>query len=94
MIMGVATSSIKVYTTRLCSYCATAKKLLEKKGVSYSEIHVDQDQDRMAEMIQRSQQRSVPQIFINNVHVGGFDELSALERKSRLDPLLGISGAD
>ena len=71
-----------------------AKQLLDQKGVSYSEIHVDLDQDRMTEMIQRSQQRSVPQMFIDDVHVDGFDELSALDRKSGLDSLLGIGGAD
>lgn len=92
--MSLVTSSVKVYTTRMCSYCARAKQLLDKKGVSYSEIHVDQDRDRMTEMIQRSQQRSVPQIFINDVHVGGFDDLSALDRESGLDPLLGIGGTD
>jgi len=67
-----------------------AKQLLDKKGVSYSEIHVDLDQDSMTEMMQRSQQRSVPQIFINDFHVGGLDDLSALDRESGLDLLLGI----
>ena len=90
--MRSATSSIKVYSTRMCPYCVMAKQLLDKKGVSYSEIYVDQDQERMTEMIQRSQQRSVPQIFINDIHVGGFDDLSALERSSELDSLLGIGG--
>lgn len=94
MIMSVVTSSVKVYTTRMCSYCAMAKQFLDRKGVSYSEIHVDQDQNRMTEMIQRSQRRSVPQIFINDVHIGGFDDLSALDRRSGLDPLLGIGGTD
>ena len=92
--MGVVTSPIKLYTTRTCPYCVMAKQLLDKKGLSYSEIHVDLDQGRMTEMIQLSQQRSVPQIFINDLHVGGFDDLSALDRQAGLDPLLGIGGAD
>ncbi len=92
--MSVPAPSIEVYTTRMCPYCVMAKQLLENKGVSYSEVYVDQDQDLMSEMMQRSKQRSVPQIFINNLHVGGYDDLSALDRKSGLDPLLGIGGAD
>ena len=92
--MSVVTSSIKVYTTRMCPYCVMAKQLLDKKGLSYSEIHVDLGQDLMTEMIQRSQRRSVPQIFINDVHIGGFDDLSALDRRSGLDPLLGIGCTD
>ncbi len=92
--MSLSTPSIEVYTTRMCPYCVMAKQLLDKKGVSYSEVYVDQDQDLMSEMMERSKQRSVPQIFINDLHVGGFDDLSALDRKSGLDPLLGIGSND
>lgn len=92
--MSLSTPSIEVYTTSMCPYCVMAKQLLDKKGVSYSEVYVDQDQDLMSEMMQRSKQRSVPQIFINDLHIGGFDDLSALDHKSGLDSLLGIGSAD
>lgn len=92
--MNAVTPSIEVYTTRMCPYCVMAKQLLDKKELSYSEVYVDQDQDRMTEMMQRSQQRSVPQIFINDIHVGGFNDLTALDQKSGLDTLPGIGDSN
>ena len=88
--MSVPAPSIEVYTTRMCPYCVMAKQLLENKGVSYSEVYVDQDQDLMSEMMQRSKQRSVPQIFINDLHIGGFDDLSELDMDDELEPMLGL----
>ena len=80
---------VDIYTTRFCPYCSTAKALLKRKGVSYSEINVSNDYERREEMIQRANGRmTVPQIFIGAAHVGGSDELHALERAGRLDPLL------
>lgn len=65
-----------------------AKRLLDKKGVNYNEINVDNNQGLRQEMIEKTQRRTVPQIFIDNFHVGGFDDLYALEQQSQLDPLL------
>jgi glutaredoxin 3 len=82
-------NQVEIYTTQLCGYCHAAKRLLSEKGVSFAEIDVSGNPDRRAEMIQRaSGRRTVPQIFIGDVHVGGFDDLAALERSGKLDPLL------
>ncbi len=80
---------VTLYTTPFCGYCAAAKRLLAAKSVPYSEIDVSSDPARRAEMIKRSGgSRTVPQIFIGETHVGGFDDMNALERAGRLDPLL------
>jgi glutaredoxin 3 len=84
---------IEIYTTRYCPYCYTAKALLKRKGASFTEINLSQETGRRAEMIERAKGRmTVPQIFIGNLHVGGSDELHALERAGRLDPLLTGEG--
>jgi thioredoxin reductase (NADPH) len=83
---------VVIYTKAWCPYCSMAKRLLGAKGVRYSEIDVEADDAARAEMIARSRRRTVPQIFIGDRHVGGFDELSALEASGRLDPLLGLAG--
>lgn len=77
-----------LYTTPFCGYCSAAKRLLDAKGVEYQEIDTLMDAARRAEMIERSGRRTVPQIFIGDTHVGGFDDLNALERRGELDPLL------
>jgi glutaredoxin 3 len=80
---------VEIYTTRYCPYCSSAKALLKRKGVNYSEIDIGRDRDRREEMIQRANGRmTVPQIFIGTVHVGGSNELHALERAGKLDSLL------
>jgi len=80
---------VEIYTTRYCSYCSAAKALLERKGVAYKEINLDTDWERREEMIQRANGRmTVPQIFIGKVHVGGNDDLQALERAGKLAGLL------
>jgi glutaredoxin 3 len=79
---------VLVYSTRICPFCVMAKRLLRAKGVDYDEVLVDQDATRRAEMMQRSGRRTVPQIFIGDRHVGGFDDLAALEHGGQLDPLL------
>lgn len=79
---------VTLYTTAICPYCVHAKRLLTKKGVQYEEIRIDLDPDKMAEMLTRSQRRSVPQIFIGNHHVGGYDELAELDALGELDELL------
>jgi len=81
--------NVDIYTTRFCPYCVAAKALLKRKGAAYTEIDVGYDAKRRDEMIQRANGRmTVPQIFIGSVHVGGSDDLHALERAGKLDPLL------
>ena len=85
---------IEIYTTRYCPYCHAAKALLKRKGVAFTEIDLGRDWERRNEMIERANGGvTVPQIFIGNVHVGGSDELHALERAGRLDSLLAGEGA-
>jgi glutaredoxin 3 len=77
-----------IYSTRICPYCMRAKALLQFRHVPYTEFLVDLDPARRAEMETRSKRRTVPQIFIGAQHVGGYEELYALERKHELDQLL------
>ena len=77
-----------MYTTHVCPFCVMAKRLLQRKGVAYEEVYVDVDTQRRSEMVTRSGRRSVPQIFIGEHHVGGFEEIRDLERDGELDPLL------
>ncbi|HEX5339855.1 MAG TPA: glutaredoxin 3 [Gammaproteobacteria bacterium] len=81
--------TVTIYGTRVCPYCVRARQLLTNKHVPYVEVMVDTDPARRIEMERKSGgRRTVPQIFIGENHVGGFDELYALERKGELDPLL------
>jgi glutaredoxin 3 len=80
---------VEIYTTRFCPYCHAAKALLQRKGVTFSEIDVGRDWERREEMVQRANGSStVPQIFIGAVHVGGCDDLLDLEDAGKLDALL------
>lgn len=80
---------VKIYTTPVCYYCDRAKDLLQKKGVAFEEIDVSTDDDLRLELVKMSGGlRTVPQIWIGDRHVGGFDALSELDRKGELDPLL------
>ena len=80
---------VEIYTSPMCGFCHAAKRLLKDKGVNFSEINVWADSSRKPEMIQRANGgRTVPQIFIGEVHVGGCDDLYALERAGKLDALL------
>lgn len=82
-------AKVEIYTTDYCPYCSKAKALLEQKGVDYIEIRVDKEPMKFEEMIRRSNgQRSVPQIFINNQGIGGFDDLWKLEQREALYKLL------
>ncbi|HXQ64357.1 MAG TPA: glutaredoxin 3 [Steroidobacteraceae bacterium] len=78
-----------MYATGWCPYCARARALLERKGVDWTEIDLEAEPARRAEMIERSGKRKVPQIFIGDRHVGGSDELYALDLSGELDVLLG-----
>jgi glutaredoxin 3 len=80
---------VEIYTSPLCGYCHAAKRLLTQKGVDFTEHDILADPDRRAEMVQRSHGgRTVPQIFVGDTHVGGCNELYALERAGKLDRLL------
>jgi len=84
-------AKVELYTTMFCPYCSRARSLLQRKGVSFDDIDVMMDDDRRAEMVKRAGgRRTVPQIFIDGRYIGGSDELAALDRDGKLDPLLGI----
>lgn len=81
--------SVEIYTGNFCGYCTRAKQLLSQKGVNFIEYQVGRDPEKRAEMVQRSRGgRTVPQIFIGGQHVGGCNELYALDRAGKLDPIL------
>jgi glutaredoxin 3 len=83
---------VEIYSTMFCPYCSRAKSLLSKKGVKFENIDIIEEPDRRAEMIQRANGRTtVPQIFINGEHVGGCDDIHALDRAGKLDAKLGIA---
>ncbi len=87
-------ADVTIYTRMMCGYCAAAKRLLEQKGVAYAEHDASFSPELRQEMIQRANGRSTfPQIFIGEVHVGGSDELHALERAGKLDTLLAETQA-
>ena len=82
-------ANIEIYTTPLCGFCHAAKRLLNSKGASFAETDVSADPEQRQAMMRRANGRhTVPQIFIDGVHVGGYDDLAALERQGKLDPML------
>lgn len=85
-------AEVVLYATAWCGYCAAARRLLNAKNASVSEIDVDESPGRRQEMVERSGRRTVPQIFIGGRHVGGYSDLAALERDGRLDELLASTG--
>lgn len=84
-------AEVVMYTTGMCPYCVRAKMLLQRKGVGWEERRIDGDRDLMHEMMHRSGRRTVPQIFIGDYHVGGFDDMAELDTFGKLDPLLGLT---
>ncbi|MDK8873595.1 MULTISPECIES: glutaredoxin 3 [Paracoccus] len=85
-------AKIEIYTTPTCPYCIAAKSLLQKKGITYEETDVSRDPQLRIAMTQRAGgRRTVPQIFIDGQHVGGSDDLHALEHRGKLDGLLGLT---
>ena len=81
---------VQMYTTRICPYCVRAKALLSRKGVEFDELRIEGDRGLIREMIERSGRRTVPQIFIDDHHVGGYDDLAELDAFGKLDELLGL----
>lgn len=82
-------NKIEIYTKGHCPYCHRAKALLDAKGLSYQEYEISTDKKRQQEMIDRSKRRTVPQVFINDQHLGGSDDLAAAQKSGLLDELLG-----
>lgn len=83
------TAHVVMYSTGICPYCTMAERLLKAKGVDViDKVRIDLEPDRRAEMMQKTGRRTVPQIYIGDTHVGGFDDLSALDRSGKLDSLL------
>ena len=81
--------NITVYTGPMCSYCDAAKRLLNKKNIPFKEINIALEEGKMEEMLKKSNgMKTIPQIFIENFHIGGYDELKALENKGELDKLI------
>lgn len=79
---------IQMYTTGFCPFCVMAKRLFAQKGATIEEVRVDQDLAKREEMMKITGRRTVPQIFVGETHVGGFEDLAALDRAGKLDPLL------
>ena len=85
---------VEMYTTAICPYCMRAKALLGKKGVEFEEKRIEGNRDLMKEMLKRSKRNTVPQIFIDDFHVGGYDDMAEMDAFGKLDPLLGIESVD
>ena len=84
-------AKVEIYSTMFCSYCARARSLLQRKGVPFTDIDVDAEPERRDEMVERAGGRyTVPQIFIDGEHVGGSDDLMALDSAGKLDAKLGV----
>lgn len=81
---------VAIYTTPSCPYCVMAKRLMREKGVAFDEVDVAQDFDKRRWLVERTGQRTVPQVFIDGNPYGGYTDLVALDRKGELDPLLGL----
>ena len=81
-------AAVRMYSTGACPFCVMAERLLTSKGVAITKIRVDLEPAKRAEMMERTGRRTVPQIYIGDTHVGGFDELAALEKAGKLDELL------
>jgi glutaredoxin 3 len=80
---------VTIYTTRVCPYCSRAKRLLKRQGIAFNEIPIDGDPARMQIMMERSGRHTVPQIFIDDLAIGGYDDLAQLDERGELDALLG-----
>ena len=87
------TVPVIVYSTAVCPYCVRAERLLESKGVAVQKIRVDLDPEERIKMMERTGCRTVPQIYVGDTHVGGFDDLYALDQAGKLDPLLNGTAA-
>lgn len=87
------TPPITIYTSAICPYCISAKNFLKSKGLGWTEIRIDMDPAERERMMARAKRTSVPQIFVGDVHVGGFDDMMALHRAGKFETLLSGNGA-
>ncbi|MCW8943932.1 MAG: glutaredoxin 3 [Sedimenticola sp.] len=85
---------VVMYTTAICPYCMRAKQLLSRKGIEFEELRIEGDREKMRQMIQRSQRNTVPQIFIDDFHVGGYDDMAEMDAMGELDSLLGLESTN
>ena len=90
---GTHTPEITLYSTAICPYCVAAKNFLKSKGQAWTEVRIDLDPAEREKMIAKANRTSVPQIFIGETHVGGYDDMIALHRAGKLEPLLAGSAA-
>lgn len=90
---GARPPSITLYTSAVCGYCVAAKTFLRSRGLAWTEVRIDLDPAERERMVARTRRTSVPQIFIGEVHVGGYDDMMALHRAGRLEPLLSGGAA-
>lgn len=87
-------SVVTIYSTAICPYCVAAKNFLDSRGIAWEEVRIDRDPARRQEMLDKARRTSVPQIFVGDVHVGGYDDLVALAREGGLDELVGKERPD
>jgi glutaredoxin 3 len=85
--MNAAQINVTIYCSPFCGYCGAAKRLLDRKGIGYKELDVMFDPELRAEMVARSGRQTVPQVFVGEKHIGGFDDLTALDSRGELDKL-------
>ncbi len=88
----MAQPEITIYSTLICPYCVAAKNFLKSKGLEWKEVRIDQDPAEREKMVAMAKRTSVPQIFVGDVHVGGYDDMMAMHREGKFEPLL--AGAD
>jgi len=88
-----STAPITMYTSAMCGFCVAAKNFLKSRGLQWSEVRIDLDPAERERMMARAKRTSVPQIFIGDTHVGGYDDMMALHRAGKLEPLLAEAGA-
>ena len=84
----MAQPEITIYSTLICPYCVAAKNFLKSKGLDWTEVRIDQDPAERDKMMAKTKRTSVPQIFVGDVHVGGYDDMMAMHREGKFEPLL------
>ena len=90
---GAPAPEITVYTSAICGYCVAAKQFLKSQGLQWNEVRIDLDSAAREDMVARARRTSVPQIFVGETHVGGYDDMMALHRAGKLEPLFQEAGA-
>jgi len=86
--LNLSTPTITLYTSAVCAYCMAAKQFFRSRGLEWTEVRIDQDPDARTRMVEATGRTSVPQIFIGETHIGGYDDMMALHRAGKLEPLL------